>query len=159
MVIGEYIKTLRLEKNYSQRELAELTGVSNSELSRIESGQRQNPSPLFLKSLALYLDVSLEDLMKVAGYTSEVIPRGAFDDVVFRDENGNIIDSYRQKVQNILEKDEDLINILDRAIKKSSDNDIELIKKLLTGFTRGAMSQREKELLKVFISNLKIKQK
>ncbi|MFK4998677.1 helix-turn-helix domain-containing protein [Bacillus sp. N9] len=41
MSFGEYLKQLRKDKSISQRELAEKSGVSNAEISRIETGGRQ----------------------------------------------------------------------------------------------------------------------
>lgn len=68
MKIGEYIKKLREEKNFSQRQLGLYSGVSNTEISKIESGKRQNPSPEILEKIAPYLDTTYEELMSVAGY-------------------------------------------------------------------------------------------
>lgn len=68
MEIGSYIKNLRETKDISQRQLAHLSGISNTEINRIENGERKNPSPNTLKKLAPHLGVSGEDLMEKAGY-------------------------------------------------------------------------------------------
>ena len=154
MNLGEFIKSLRKSNGISQVELAQMSGVSNSELSRIESGQRQNPSPHILRAIAPHLGITMEELMSAAGYTTEVIHRGNFDDIVHKDESGNIIDSYRRKIDKILSKDEDLINVLARAVNKSTPQDIETIKKLLEGFTKGGLSGQEKGLLRNLIDTL-----
>ena len=154
MTLGQYIKELRVSKKMSQNELGDLSGVSVSEISRIESGQRQNPSPHILRAIAPYLDIKMEELMSAAGYTTEVIHRGNFEDIVHKDESGKIIDSYRRKIKKILEKDEDLINVLARAVNKSTPQDIETIKKLLEGFTKGGLSEQEKGLLRNLIDTL-----
>lgn len=39
MTLGEYIKNLRKEKELSQWDLAEKSGVSNAEISRLETGK------------------------------------------------------------------------------------------------------------------------
>lgn len=75
MTVGEYIKELRKENSISQRELADKSGISNAEISRIETGERQKPSPDILRKLAPHLGVSHEDLMNKAGYINE---RSAF---------------------------------------------------------------------------------
>jgi len=154
LTLGQYIKELRVSKKMSQNELGDLSGVSVSEISRIESGQRQNPSPHILRAIAPYLDIKMEELMSAAGYTTEVIHRGNFEDIVHKDESGKIIDSYRRKIKKILEKDEDLINVLARAVNKSTPQDIETIKKLLEGFTKGGLSEQEKGLLRNLIDTL-----
>ena len=66
--IGEYIQKLRESNNLSQRRLGELAEVSNTEISRIESGERQEVSPSVLKAIAPFLGVSYGKLMQVAGY-------------------------------------------------------------------------------------------
>ena len=68
MSAGEHIRKKRLERRISQRQLAAMSGVSNSEISRIEAGERQNPSPGVLRAIAKALDVPYEDLLAEAGY-------------------------------------------------------------------------------------------
>lgn len=59
----------RKNKSWSQRDLAEASGISNAEISRLESGVRIEPSPSILKSLASALGVSFEEMMREAGFT------------------------------------------------------------------------------------------
>jgi len=80
---GQFIRNLRLEKNISQRELAHLSGLNHSEISRIEGGSRPSPSPDSLAKLAPYLGVAHEDLMRRLGYLSGA-PRAGLDDAVHR---------------------------------------------------------------------------
>ena len=47
-----FLKLARLEAGLSQRELAERAGVSQSEIARIESGQREPSIPTLQKILA-----------------------------------------------------------------------------------------------------------
>ncbi len=70
MSFGEYLKQLRKDKSISQRELAEKSGVSNAEISRIETGERQKISPDVLRAIAPVLETSYEELMDKAGYIS-----------------------------------------------------------------------------------------
>ncbi|MCM3585533.1 helix-turn-helix domain-containing protein [Mesobacillus maritimus] len=62
MLVGERIKKLRLQKNYSITELANQSNVSKSYLSYIERGIQENPSLQVLMRLANTLCVSLEEL-------------------------------------------------------------------------------------------------
>lgn len=71
MSFGEYLKQLRKEKSISQRTLAEKSGVSNAEISRIETGGRQKISPDVLRAIAPILEVPYEELMDKAGYISQ----------------------------------------------------------------------------------------
>lgn len=68
MSFGNYLKDLREKAGLSQRALAEKINVSNTEISRLESGERQKPSPSILSDLASHLRVSYEEIMKEAGY-------------------------------------------------------------------------------------------
>ena len=68
---GEYLRTLRLEKRYSLREVEELSGVSNSYLGLIERGQRPIPGADILKKLAPVYDVPIRDLLASAGYLKD----------------------------------------------------------------------------------------
>ena len=68
---GEYLRTLRLEKRYSLREVEELSGVSNSYLGLIERGQRPVPGADILKKLAPVYDVPARDLLSAAGYLKD----------------------------------------------------------------------------------------
>lgn len=63
MKVGEKIKSLRLEKNYSITELSEKANVSKSYLSYIERGIQENPSLQVLSRLAKNLDTTVEYLM------------------------------------------------------------------------------------------------
>jgi len=65
--IGEYIKTLREAKKYSQRKLGYISKVSNATINRIENNISR-PDPETLKKLAIPLGVSYEELLYVAGY-------------------------------------------------------------------------------------------
>lgn len=65
--IGEYIKTLREAKKYSQRKLGYLSKVSNATINRIENNISR-PDPETLRRLAAPLGVSYEELLYAAGY-------------------------------------------------------------------------------------------
>lgn len=71
MKIGEYIKEKRKEKNMSQRDLASTANISNAEISRIESGIRQSPSPEVLKNIAIALRIPTETLFEIAGFIEQ----------------------------------------------------------------------------------------
>lgn len=80
---GQYVRNLRENKSLSQRELARLSGLNHSEISRIEGGSRPTPSPESLSKLAPYLGVAHEDLMRRLGYLAPN-SRLNFDESIFR---------------------------------------------------------------------------
>ena len=63
--IAELISTARKKKNISMRQLAYLSGISNSEISRIESGERIFPNLKTLKAICRYLDIYYEDCLYI----------------------------------------------------------------------------------------------
>ena len=67
MSLSEFIRAKRLEKDLSQRDLATAAGLSNAEISRIESGKRKSPSPAILKVIAKALNVTLDEIYEQAG--------------------------------------------------------------------------------------------
>ncbi len=69
--LGKYISEQRIFKNLSIRQLAKISNVSHTEISRLERGERKHPSPLVLKSLSHALNINFDELMKSAGYTDD----------------------------------------------------------------------------------------
>jgi len=56
------IKEKRLEKGWTQFELAEKSGVSQPTISQIESGNRRYPTHENIKKIAKALEVDMEEL-------------------------------------------------------------------------------------------------
>lgn len=64
---GAYLKNLRKNRGYTLKQLADLSGVSDAQISRIESGIRGVPKLENLKKLAAALDVPADSLLEKAG--------------------------------------------------------------------------------------------
>ena len=62
------IESARVEKGISQRELAKLTGISRSTLNDLINGKIKKVDIDDLRKIAETLDMSLQKLLKVAGY-------------------------------------------------------------------------------------------
>jgi transcriptional regulator with XRE-family HTH domain len=118
MTFGEFIKNLRTENKLSQRDLAELSGISSAEVSRIETGERKKPSPLSIKAFASCLHIPYEQLLQQAGYMEEVITHEGFIETVYRDDEGHLVDIVR-RAKDMYEKDSKWANIAYRV--SSSD--------------------------------------
>ena len=69
--LGEFVKERRMSKEWSKRALAEKSGISHSEVHRIENGERANPSVPVLNALAEALGVPKEDMLRLAGYKAD----------------------------------------------------------------------------------------
>ena len=70
--VGELIQKGREEQNLSMRQLAELAKVSHSDISRIESGEREVPNPKILRKISKYIGINYNDLMYAAGLGFQV---------------------------------------------------------------------------------------
>ena len=68
MTLGEFIKNRRNELKMSRNALGMKVGISHTEVHRIETGERKQPSLKVLCALADALGVPQEDILKIAGY-------------------------------------------------------------------------------------------
>lgn len=69
--IGDNIKRIRKTAGLSQQELAKRCGISKSQISRLESGQQQNPLIQTIAPIATALGASLDEI--VYGETTETM--------------------------------------------------------------------------------------
>lgn len=61
--IGDNIKRIRKQSGLSQQDLAERCGISKSQLSRMESGEQENPLIKTIIPIATALGVSLDEIV------------------------------------------------------------------------------------------------
>jgi transcriptional regulator with XRE-family HTH domain len=61
--IGRMLRTMRVEKGYSQIALAKRAKVTNVYLSQLENGKKKNPSLAVLRRLAKALGVPVTELL------------------------------------------------------------------------------------------------
>lgn len=66
--LGQYLRTVREQNKLSTRDVEKETGITTSQLSRIECNITREPSPTALKKLALFYNLKLIDLFQKAGY-------------------------------------------------------------------------------------------
>ena len=66
--LGQYLRSVREKNNLSTRDVKKETGITTSQLSRIECDITRNPSPETLKKLALFYNIKTVDLFQRAGY-------------------------------------------------------------------------------------------
>jgi transcriptional regulator with XRE-family HTH domain len=67
--LGTFIKKARLAANLTQAQLAWQLEISRPFLSQLERGEYLQPSPSILQNIATVLDISIEDLYAMTGYT------------------------------------------------------------------------------------------
>ena len=120
----ERIKQARLLRKYSQKKLADIIGISDAALSKIESG-KNNPSKTTLKAIADALDVSLDWLKTGDGSmmrenesdTLDTIARRYSDSKIFR----ALLDVYAQLSAEGQDAVEHYIALLSKALEEGRD--------------------------------------
>jgi len=93
---GQYLVQLREDRAISQRKLAELAGVTNSTISRIEAGT-VNPDPVTLEKLAAALNVDKASLLVKSVYSE--VPD---EFVVIARKTGELSEEKRARVYKVL---------------------------------------------------------
>lgn len=63
MTLGENLRFLRKRKNLTQKELAELSGVSCNSIINYENGRRTDPPISQVLKIANALEVDLDDIL------------------------------------------------------------------------------------------------
>lgn len=71
-MIGQRIKTYRLQRKLSLSELAERAGVAKSYLSSIERNLQSNPSIQFLEKISAVLGVSVNTLLHDEDHEAQI---------------------------------------------------------------------------------------
>ncbi len=141
MELGEYLIQARSERGYSQRDLAEKSGVSPAEISRVESGKRQKPSPAVLRALAETLVISYPYLLQLAGYMEETDGADRKVEGVFRDEvTGEIVD-IPSGAQEMMRTDAAWANVAYRVSRELSEND----RRILTDQAMAFLNRKREE--------------
>lgn len=72
--LGDYLKTARLNRGLSLKDVQEKTGIKDSRLSRIEKeSNKTETNPSLLKVLAELYEISVIELYFIAGYLDKEI--------------------------------------------------------------------------------------
>ncbi|MED4083912.1 helix-turn-helix domain-containing protein [Halalkalibacterium halodurans] len=117
---GKYMAELRKKNGYkSQRHLAEVSGISNGTIARIENGTQQ-PSMATINALAMFFeDINLLDLYEKAGhitpqqktdaekiryYYTGKEPKKDVEEILFTEEEKMLLDEKDLTVSKIKEK-------------------------------------------------------
>ncbi len=127
--IGEIIAEAREKAKLSQRQLAKIANISNAELSKIESGEREIPNPKTLRKISRHINVNYNEMMYMIGLGMEVSSLNPF------------IKDYYEKM-NLDELNEAEINVLG-----SITNSEQLVKSCEENLKKQNILESEKELL------------
>lgn len=118
------VKEGRQKNQLTQTELAQRTGVTTAEVSRIESGAIRKPSKKVLKALSPYIGISYSILLFYVGYNENM------DELEYYDSRGSLI-PYEDIISDIYSADADLLGLLKNVDTFTSLEDMKLLKILL----------------------------
>ena len=111
--LAEIIKEARERKDISQRELSRRTGIDNNTISQIEKGERKKPNSLSLIKLSQALDLNLDMLMDLSGYS--------FDDIRMTYEANPNLEMDQNRVMDLhgmLSDTKDKIDKIEKSIER-----------------------------------------
>lgn len=117
---GALIKSRRKSKNMTLKEVAELSNVSSSYLSRLEISEKRTPSYKVMVSICNALKISLDELMDIAVNDSERSLKSIGDLIITNDFNISGKRATRQQKEAIIEL---LEFVTERETRLSSIND------------------------------------
>ncbi len=138
MELGSYLIRIRNERGLSQRDLAEQCGVSPAEISRLESGKRQKPSPTMLRAIADSMVISYPYLMQLAGYLEapEDGEKSPEPEAVFRDERTGRIVDISSGAREMVETDAAWANVAFRVSRELNERDRRKLTRLAMEYLR-----------------------
>jgi len=156
--IGEVIAEAREKKGLSQRQLAKLANINNSELSKIEAGIRKEPSPKILRKISTIIDVNYSDLMYMIGLGLEVTPLNYFIKNHYSKLNKEELDIAEVNVLGSIENSEKLVSSCEEQLK---DDNLTASQRELLIYTiedNKYQINSSKEIVKL-IQSLKVKER
>lgn len=149
--VGDYIKDLRLKKDITQKEFAEKTGLSASELCKIENGTRNKPSPKALKAIAPILGVTLQDLLYRSGYIDDISDDPELITKQYIDSMGNSI-KMTYLIDSIYHADIDLLPKLKKVTDLMDKKSIRVITELFDTLSTTSVTEAEKDAILIILS-------
>lgn len=156
--IGELIAEQREKAGYSQRQLAKIANISNAELSKIESGEREIPNPKTLRKISNYIDVNYNELMYMIGLGIEVSPLNPFIKDYYSSLKGEELNVAEINVLGSIENAEKLVSSCKNNLEKENitEQEIELLNNTIKDTEYQINSSRE--IIKL-IQSIKVKER
>ena len=121
--VGELIQKGREENNLSMRQLAELANVSHSDISRIESGEREVPNPKVLRKISKYIGINYNDLMYASGLGAQVSPLNPYLIEYYNNLKGDDLRIAYKNLKSSVENNNIVIESLKKQVEDITDNE------------------------------------
>jgi len=114
--IGKYLKAAREAAGIKKWALAEKSGISHTEIHRIENGDRVNPSIKNIKAICKVLNIPVVDALKAGGYISGATDMDSYLEELYKDSNAKVI---AEKVKTLRESKQLTVEQLAKAANLS----------------------------------------
>ena len=121
--LGERIAKAREDKGLSQRQLAKAVNISNAELSKIESGEREVPNPKILRKLSKYIDLNYNEMMSMVGLGAQVTTLNPFIKNYYKNLKGDELEDAWVMAISSIKNNEVIIETLNNQIRNNEDMD------------------------------------
>ena len=149
--VGQMIAEAREKAGLSKNQLGELAGVSHTEISRIESGEREIPNPKTLRKISKHIGVNYNDLMYASGLGAQVSPLNPYLLEHYSKLRGKELKEAMDSIESSISNN----NVVIESLKKASDSADEEKKNVLLETIEDLEYQNEtnKEIMKLLNSN------
>ena len=121
--VGDMIQEGREKSGLSMRQLADMASVSHSDISRVESGEREVPSPKFLRKISRYIGVNYNDLMYAAGMGAQVSPLNPYLIEYYQGLKGSALKNAMDSIEEQIRSNTVIIESLKESVEKSDDEE------------------------------------
>ena len=116
--IGEEIAKAREKKGLSQRQLANAVGISNAELSKIESGEREIPNPKILKKISKHINLNYNDMLNMIGLGTQITPLNPFIKNYYENLSGDKLEDAWMMAKSSIKNNDVMIDSLNQELEK-----------------------------------------
>ena len=114
--IGEEIAKARENKGLSQRQLANAIGISNAEISKIESGEREIPNPKLFRKISKVIGLNYNDMMEMVGLGGKLTPLNPFIKKHYENLKGEELDYEWMLFRSSVKRNDDMIESLNEEL-------------------------------------------
>lgn len=122
--VGKYIAKARIKSGLSQRELAKISNISNSEISKIESGIRININTNILKRLCKFINLEFNELLYLMGVGNQINTLNPYlFNYYLSLENEELKQSILATVHSI-KNNENIIKFLKKKLEENNNNEV-----------------------------------
>lgn len=123
--IGEEIAKARESKGLSQRQLANAIGISNAEISKIESGEREIPNPKLFRKISKVIGLNYNDMMEMVGLGGKLTPLNPFIRNHYEKLTGEELEYEWMLFRSSIKRNDDMIESLNKELSSDKLSDEE----------------------------------